>query len=284
MAAGCTSIVYCDPAHSDALLHLRTMDWRMPFNLAPLTVQLNFTRNGKTVYRATTWAGYTGILTGMVDGDFSVAVNFRGQAASGNPEPGMLPLLRCCISGGWLVGQLVRQALESETPSFDSARTCFENTALLAPCYITVVGSSPGEAVVITRGRRTADARSAETLAQANMDDPELLKRRGRAVVDVMNSVERLVYAGELVDRARDSKLIRELELNAGEGIWEERGWKQVWDLLANRTLTHGSTIYGNVMCARHGWYQTRVNLTYNGEFSGTLASLRLSQPKLKTT
>lgn len=35
-------------------IHVRTMDWAMDF-LKDYTVQLNFTRNGKTLFKASSW-------------------------------------------------------------------------------------------------------------------------------------------------------------------------------------------------------------------------------------
>jgi len=57
--------------------HIRTMDWDMPA-LAALTIEVDFVHsNGALDFKATTWPGYVGVLTGMRPGAFSVSVNYR---------------------------------------------------------------------------------------------------------------------------------------------------------------------------------------------------------------
>jgi hypothetical protein len=64
-SAACTSIVVPqDPTQGDSIpQHIRTMDWGMEF-LRPLTIEVEFTKGGRTLYVATTWVGYVGVLTG----------------------------------------------------------------------------------------------------------------------------------------------------------------------------------------------------------------------------
>eukprot|EP00466_Bigelowiella_natans_P010669 jgi/Bigna1/134504/aug1.25_g9212 len=58
---------------------LGTLDWELPV-LQHLTINLSFVRNGKTLYNATTWAGYVGMLTGASPhGKFALAINFRQE-------------------------------------------------------------------------------------------------------------------------------------------------------------------------------------------------------------
>jgi hypothetical protein len=41
-------------------------------------LDVDFQKQGQTIYKATTWIGYVGILTGMrVQDGYSVSVNFR---------------------------------------------------------------------------------------------------------------------------------------------------------------------------------------------------------------
>ena len=72
--AACTSIVVDGP--DGYPLHIRSMDWDMP-ELQPLTIEVDFIRNGHFIHRATTWAGYVGVLTGVRHQGFSISVNYR---------------------------------------------------------------------------------------------------------------------------------------------------------------------------------------------------------------
>jgi hypothetical protein len=60
----CTSVVVTD-AGTDRPVHLRTMDFQLDFDVRPLTIRVHFTRRGKTVATAATWAGYVGLLTAV---------------------------------------------------------------------------------------------------------------------------------------------------------------------------------------------------------------------------
>jgi hypothetical protein len=61
--AACTSIVVNmeQPDGHVCPFHIRTMDWEMDM-LDALTIEVDFVRRGATVFTATTWAGYVGVL------------------------------------------------------------------------------------------------------------------------------------------------------------------------------------------------------------------------------
>lgn len=63
--AACTSIVVNmeQPDGRVCPYHIRTMDWEMNM-LEALTIEVDFVRHGATVFTATTWAGYVGVLVG----------------------------------------------------------------------------------------------------------------------------------------------------------------------------------------------------------------------------
>ena len=77
---GCTTcIVKGDPLQAKGKLFLaRTLDWDMPV-LREFTIEVSFVQKKKEVFRATTWAGYVGVLTGLRRGSFAAAVNFRSR-------------------------------------------------------------------------------------------------------------------------------------------------------------------------------------------------------------
>lgn len=71
--------------------------------LKPLTIEVEFQTNGITIFSATTWAGYVGILTGVRTNGFSISVNFR-STSKGSSWSNVKNLL----SYDWPVGFLVR--------------------------------------------------------------------------------------------------------------------------------------------------------------------------------
>jgi hypothetical protein len=169
-SALCTSIVAdMDPRQraTTCPAHIRTMDWEMDF-LRPLTVELVYVRDGKPLFICTTWAGYVGVLTGMrtdtfrTANNFSVSVNFRA------PGDGTIwTNLNRTLDGAWPIGFLVRHALE-KAADYEQATHWLRYSDLIAPCYFTVAGTEPQQAMLVTRGRKRDD----------HLDRPSALPRR----------------------------------------------------------------------------------------------------------
>ena len=105
LCASCTSVIAQD--ENGIPYHVRTMDWMITM-LKDFTIEVEFQSQGKTVYQATTWAGYIGILTGMRPKCFSVSINFRelGESKWNN--------FWNLLTGSWSIGYLVRNTLENE--------------------------------------------------------------------------------------------------------------------------------------------------------------------------
>ena len=106
--AACTSVVINTP---EGPTHIRTMDWDMPI-LKELTIQVDFQRDGSTVFTGTTWAGYIGVLTGMRPLAFSASINYRRtREGSESPIKAFMRNIYRCITGCWPVGYIVRETL-----------------------------------------------------------------------------------------------------------------------------------------------------------------------------
>jgi|SRR3989338_817406 len=129
---------------------IRTMDWEMDI-LKEMTIELDFRNsNGKTLFLATSWAGYVGILTGMKPKKYAVAINFRRTTGS------MWENFQRIINSSWPVGFLVRHVLENMS-SYDDALSYFKSALLIAPTYISIIGSKKGQSSIITRERDHVD-------------------------------------------------------------------------------------------------------------------------------
>jgi hypothetical protein len=191
--AACTSIVVDGPDGHP--LHIRTMDWEMP-ELQPLTIEVDFIKGGVLVHRATTWAGYVGVLTGVRVQGFSVSVNYR-RSLEGKEDC----LVQCC----WRVVVVVvivvvlllciadcvticcsigtpgaqegikgilhnlKRGMAGHWPvsflvrevletedNYHDAVKALQQSELMAPVYLTIAGVSPGEGCVLTRDREAA--------------------------------------------------------------------------------------------------------------------------------
>lgn len=135
VSACCTSIIVPgkDQELSGAPLHIRTMDWGMDF-LKPLTIEVDFMKNNKCVYTATTWAGYVGVLTGCRHKAWSASVNFRVTK-----EGTIWDNLKRALDRSWPIGFLLREAL-TRTSDFDEATRILAGTQIISPVYFTVCG------------------------------------------------------------------------------------------------------------------------------------------------
>ncbi|XP_072920658.1 acid ceramidase isoform X2 [Hemitrygon akajei] len=171
----CTSLVAEDKAGK--LYHARNLDfglflgwdiknnsWMIPEYLKPLTVNLDFQRNNRTVFKSTNFVGYVGMLTGMKPGTFTLTMNERFSIDGG--YIGIIEWILGKRSGVWM-SFLTRSVLENAT-SYTQAKDQLANTEMLAPAYFILGGNQSGEGCVITRSRK------------ASLDIWELDLKRGR--------------------------------------------------------------------------------------------------------
>lgn len=75
IAAFCTSVVARTP--ENLVFHNRNLDFAFAKMMGKMTYIGRFMKDGKEVFEATMFAGYTGIFTGIRKGAFSVSINTR---------------------------------------------------------------------------------------------------------------------------------------------------------------------------------------------------------------
>jgi len=152
----CTSIVAQDT--DGTIWHARNLDFGigMAFTntLKNSTCQITFTKGGKTLFIATTFAGYIGVLSGMKPQGFSLTIDTRFY-----PE-GFTQLFYEIIAAieeknASLVSFLSRRTLEN-VDNWDDAVDSLSSGELIADVYYIVAGVSPNQGAVITRNRTDA--------------------------------------------------------------------------------------------------------------------------------
>ncbi|XP_003466494.1 acid ceramidase-like [Cavia porcellus] len=157
----CTSIITEDK--NGHLLHVRNLDFGIFLKqnknnsksiiteqLKLLTVNLDFQRNNKTVFKATSFAGYVGTLTGFKPRLFSLTLNQRFSLHGG--YLGILEWILGKKDAAW-IGFIIRSVLENGI-SYEEAQKILMKTKLLVPVYFILGGSKSGEGCVITRDRK----------------------------------------------------------------------------------------------------------------------------------
>ncbi|XP_065201541.1 acid ceramidase-like isoform X2 [Planococcus citri] len=160
----CTSIVMRDV--DNKMYHGRNLDfglflgwdvknktWLVAELLRPLIVKVEFERAGQPLYTSVSFAGYTGVLTGIKKNLFSLSVNERFKL-----NGGLIGIIE------WIFGRrnqqwngiLTRQVMEKAN-SYNEAQKLLSSPHLLAPCYFILTGTKPDQGCVITRGRHDFD-------------------------------------------------------------------------------------------------------------------------------
>ena len=117
VAAHCSSMIV--EGEDGNPTHARTMDWGA-LCLRGLSCQLVLTRGGESLYKASTWAGYMGCLTGVRRGAFSITVNYRHSNKGGTIKDNF----DAGLAGAWPVGFLVRHLLEHPEATHKHVHTC----------------------------------------------------------------------------------------------------------------------------------------------------------------
>ncbi|KAF7485822.1 acid ceramidase isoform X3 [Marmota monax] len=241
----CTSIITEDK--EGHLLHGRNMDfgvflgwnvnnntWVVTEELKPLTVNLDFQRNNKTVFKATSFAGYVGMLTGFKPGLFSLTLNERFSMNGG--YIGILEWILGKKDAMW-IGFITRSVLENST-SYEEAKNILTKTKLLAPAYFILGGNQSGEGCVITRERKDS------------LDVYELDPKNGRWYV-VQTNYDRWKSPFFLDDRRTPTKMC--LNLTTQENL----SFATLYDVLSTKPVLNKLTVFTTLIDVTKGHYET---------------------------
>ncbi|XP_006149747.1 acid ceramidase [Tupaia chinensis] len=240
----CTSIITEDK--EGHLLHGRNMDfgvflgwntnnntWVITEQLKPLTVNLDFQRNKKTVFKASSFAGYVGMLTGFKPGLFSLTLNERFNINGG--YLGILEWILGKKDAMW-IGFITRLVLENST-SYEEARNILTKTKLMAPAYFILGGNQSGEGCVITRSRKES------------LDVYELNPKQGRWYV-VQTNYDRWKNPFFLDDRRTPAKMC----LN--RTTQEKLSFTTLYDVLSTKPVLNKLTVFTTLMDVTKGQYE----------------------------
>ncbi|ELR19388.1 ASAH1 protein [Acanthamoeba castellanii str. Neff] len=228
--AGCTSIVA--QGTDGTIYHGRNLDFNLAGLLRNLTIEVDFQSKGQTVFTATTYAGYVGVLTGMRPGAFSISLD---QRESGSPIENILMAL--FVPGTTASCFLIRNTLRDKT-TFADAVSALSNTPLAAPAYIIVGGTQSGEGAVITRDREYARDVWYIDVNDGRWFEVETNDDHWRAPDDHRRGV-----ANQGMERLG----------------WTNVGLKGIFDVLSTHPVLNGGTTYTTLMSASLGNYSTVV-------------------------
>ena len=142
----CTSIVA--ETLNGSIYHGRNLDYSFSDVLRKLTVVVDFQQGGQIMYTGTTFVGLVGLLTGQKPHSYTISVDQR------NSGTWWMNAFEAIVAGTHGIMILViRDALSNKEMDFASVVDSLTKQQLVAPSYIIVGGTKPGEGVVITRDR-----------------------------------------------------------------------------------------------------------------------------------
>jgi len=152
----CTSIVA--QTVDGKILHARNLDFWEGMGFTNTLKQMAFIadmqKGGKTLYKATTFAGYVGVLSGMKPNAFSLTIDTRFYP-DGIEELFYEIVAAIIEKNASLVSFLSRNVMTYEF-DFNAALQNLANGTLIADVYYIMAGVKPGEGVVISRNRLNA--------------------------------------------------------------------------------------------------------------------------------
>jgi acid ceramidase len=197
LSACCTSMIYLN---NETPVHLRTMDWPLDF-LKKLTITVDFQRNGKTVYKTITWAGYIGAFTAMKPGVCSISMNYRETDTS------ILNNILNLAKSYWPSGYLIRHVMETEN-DISKIYDYLTEAKLVAPCYFVLCGNTKKECFDIVRDRVSSKdiyKLDGQYLIQTNIDPDSKLRENEKK--DILYSVRRQTCGAKLIKDLCKTKL-----------------------------------------------------------------------------
>ena len=144
----CTSIVATLP--NGHIIHGRNLDYHVP-GLNHLAVSLDFQKNGKTVYKGTTFAGYIGLLTAMKPNGYTISMDERDKGSWTDNDRESAKL-----GPNGILGLKIRDLLANDSVDFENAVQTLSTIELIAPCYIIIGGMKADEGAIISHNRTKA--------------------------------------------------------------------------------------------------------------------------------
>jgi len=250
--AGCSSGVLEGGSLHGCPIHIRSMDWDMDV-LRNLTIQATFVKGGNEVFKATTWVGFSGILTGINIGEnpFSISINYREKNTS------RINNLISTFYNGWPIGFLIRNILEN-CENYEEAVDLLMSSPLLAPVYMIVAGPNVGEGLVITRDRHKVDdvldiekcVETTKSVIQTNLEHWKDKDDIPKSTTDVLilNSVTRSCNLRQSFNTT---------DWNEGDNL--EKVVEKSYSTLRTEEVLNYQTIYHTIMIPNQRYISSKI-------------------------
>ncbi|KAL8206641.1 UNVERIFIED_CONTAM: hypothetical protein K2H54_016728 [Gekko kuhli] len=143
--AYCTSIIAQDS--NGYIYHGRNLDYPFGDILRKITIDVDFLKNGKVLYKGTTFFGYIGLWTGQSPYKFTISGDERDSGKWW--ENAVAAFLNHDVPVSWLARTVL-----SEADCFETATLMLSQTPIIASVYYIIGGAKPNEGMIITRNRK----------------------------------------------------------------------------------------------------------------------------------
>jgi len=174
----------------------RTMDWPMDI-LKNITIDLEFVKNGSTLYYATSWVGYLGIFTATIPNQYSLSINFKSNLETTElGAKSMQKNISRIIKKYWPIGFMIRHICDNKFTELELIDYC-KNEETVCPYYLNICNSLGNKYTFMKNTilyennqyyKLHFDEYITQTNCDYNMDKPNILY-----------SVERMKYATEII-------------------------------------------------------------------------------------
>ncbi len=139
-----TSIVINKSCPDVGNIHVNTFDSPLPL-LKNVTINIEVTKNNNVLYRATTFAGYIGVLTGLKLEYGSIALHKKDMTYYD-----ILTSLKKGDVFKWPAGFLIRHIMESDY-NREEIISRLRRSHLITPCYFVFCGLDQYDSFIMTR-------------------------------------------------------------------------------------------------------------------------------------
>lgn len=216
----------------------RTMDWPMEL-LNDLTVDLEFYRGGKVIFKATSWVGYIGIATATVPEKYSLAINFR---LTQTPSlSAIVQNLKNAVGMNWPIGYLIRHICENEL-NYDQMLVNICTANLITPCYVTICGVTE-KPKIVTRSPTKYEIHIDDFVVQTNCD-------QCKEEPDILYSVNRLYFVTKEIKLSQNNFSSVDILMSA----------------LTKFPVVNEETIYLAIMNPKTGYHCSLTNYSKSNE------------------
>lgn len=152
LSSMCTTILCVD--HSNTVWMMRTFDYFLANQLKSLTINMDFQKRNRSLFKGTGIAGIIFLMSGVRRNRFTFAINrrvSRSESLEGNLR---IAAAQVEATGNvWPVGLIFRRLLSKDHFNFREAVIELSKISLLVPVHLIIGGRQNNQGIIFSRSR-----------------------------------------------------------------------------------------------------------------------------------